>query len=261
LHIRELTPKPGERHLVFGRSRSGKSSHQDWEMRTVSEDRPEAMQLLIDTKPRFRAETERMPINVKGRRSAAWRYKNWAKGPVVPNSVVVDMDSNHPFRGIWSHPGEIAILQSGNSHDWRRMLVLMEGFVRAQIKDRERRLIADEVLDFYQRNTFGIDMRHDVFYRTARAGGERNIGLSLGAHRVHGLPPLIIAMMTRITLYHLGNDGDMRYLRDYGIKDELSPEGDFVFRHYEVRPGGQVSDPVVGKCVYPQSYLDQLAAS
>ena len=219
------------------------------------------MQLLIDTKPRFRAETERMPLNPKARRSAAWRYTSWAKGPVVPNSVVVDMDSAHPFRGIWSKPGEIAILQGGDSNDWRRMLLLLTGFVRAQIKDRERRLIVDEVLDFYQRNTFGIDMKHDVFYRTARAGGERQIGIDLGAHRVHGLPPLVIAMMSRITLFHLGNDADMKYLRDYGIAEDESPNGDYVFRHYTVKPGGMVSRSVTGRCVYPQSYLDQLAVS
>lgn len=230
-------------------------------MRTISEDRPDAMQLLIDTKPRFRAETERMPFNPRGRRNAAWRYKGWAKGPVVPNSVVVDFDASHPFRGMWSKPGETVILQSGDTRDWRRMLILLTAFVKANVADRERRLIVDEVLDFYQRNTFGIDMKHDVFYRTARAGGERGIGLSLGAHRVHGLPPLVIGQMSSVVLFHLGNDSDMRYLRDYGIKDEISPEGDYVFRHYKVRPGGAISEPVIGRCNYPQSYLDQLAAS
>ncbi len=230
-------------------------------MRTISEERPAAMQLLIDTKPRFRAETERMPFAPNKRRSAAWRYKAWAKGPVVPNSVVVDMDNPHPFRGVWSRPGEIAILQSGDSNEWRRMLILLTAFVNAQIKDRERRLVVDEALDFYQRNTFGIDMKHDVFYRTARAGGERGIGLDLGVHRLHGVPPLIIAMMSRLTLFHLGNESDMRYLRDFGIQDKLSPKGDYIFQQWTVQPGGTISAPFVGKCVYPQSYLDQLAVS
>ena len=247
--------------MVAGKSRTGKSAFQEWGMRTVAEERPTAMQLLIDTKPRFRAETERMPFNPRARRSAAWRYKGWAKGPVVPNSVVVDMDSSHPFRGLWQRPGEIAILQSGDSHEWRRILLLLTGFVRAQLGDRERRLIVDEMLDFYQRNTFGIDMKHDVFYRTARAGGERNIGLDMGVHRIHGVPPLIIAMMTRLTLFHLGNEGDMKYLRDYGILEAKSPGGNYEFWHYELQPGGTVSTPLKGRCVYPQSYLDQLAAS
>jgi hypothetical protein len=230
-------------------------------MRTVAEERPSAMQMLVDTKPRFRAETERAWWNPNKRQSAAWRYKAWAKGPVVPNSVVADMDSPHPFRGMWKEPGEIVILQGGDAREWRRMLLLLTGFVGAQIGDRERRLVVDEALDFYQRNTFGIDMRHDVFYRMARAGGERGIGIELGAHRVHGLPPLLIGQMSRITLYHLGNDQDMKYLRDYGIVDPASPPGDFVFKQYTKRPGGAISDPVIGRCVYPSSYLNQLAAS
>jgi hypothetical protein len=263
MHIKEITPERGERHLIAGTTGSGKSAFQEWETVTVSDLRPTAMQLLIDTKPRYRAETEKIPYEPTGkkRRNAAWRYKSWGKTPVLPNSVVVDFSSPHPFRGLWTRPGEIAVLQSGDSQDWRRMLFLLTGFVRANIKDRERRLVVDEILDFYQRNTFGIDMKHDVFYRTARAGRERGIGMSLGAQRLRGLPPLIIAMLSRLTLFHLAIDSDMQYLRELGINDPNSPAGNFIFRQYVKQPGGTISEPIIGRCNYPQSYLDQLAAS
>jgi hypothetical protein len=233
----------------------------EWETRHISETRPEAMQIIVDTKPRFRAETERMSFNPRGRRNAAYRYKSWAKGPVVPNSVVVDLDSAHPFRGLWRKPGEVAIMQSGESADWLRMLVLLNAFVKAEISGRERRIVVDEVLDFYTRQSMSIQQKNDVFYRASRAGGERNIGLSLGAHRVHGMPPLILSMASIYVLFHLRHDGDMRYLREYGIRDELSPDENFVFRRFEVQPGGRISDAFTGRCNYPQSYLDQLAAS
>lgn len=219
------------------------------------------MQLLIDTKPRYRAETERMPFNPKARRSAAWRYNSWGKTPVFPNSVVADLDSAHPFRGMWSRPGEVVILQSGEVQDWRRILVLLTAFVRAQIKERERRIVVDEVMDFYNRNTFGIDMKHDVIYRTARAGRERGVGMSLGSQRLRGLPPLVIAMLSRLTLFHLAIDSDMKYLQELGIYDDNSPAGNFVFRQYKKEPGGVISPALVGRCTYPQSYLDQLSAS
>jgi hypothetical protein len=217
------------------------------------------MQVIVDTKPRFRAEQE--TIGYYGRRSAAWRYKDWAKGPTLPNSVVVNMKADHPFRGLWRRPGEVAILQSGDAADWRRMLQLLNGFCRAQIKDRERRIIVDEALDFYQRNTMGIDSRNDVFYRAARAGGERNIGLSLGAHRAHGLPPLIISMANVIVLFHLRHDGDMKYLNEHGIPGKASPKGNYVFRRYEIQPGGVAGQPLTGRCTYPDSYLKQLAVA
>lgn len=260
-HIAELVPDPGKREIVFGGTRAGKSGYMEWITRHISETRPEAMQIIVDSKPRFRAETERMWMNPRGRRNASYRYRSWAKGPVVPNSVVVDLYSDHPFKGLWRRPGEIAIMQSGEASDWTRMLVLLNAFVKAEIKGRERRIVADEVLDFYNRQSMSINQKNDVFYRASRAGGERNIGLSLGAHRVYGLPPLIMSMASVYVLFHLRHDADLRYLREYGVNEEKSPQENYVFRRYEVQPGGLVSPPFTGRCNYPQSYLDQLAAS
>lgn len=257
--LADLVPASGQREILFAGTRGGKSSYLDWELRTIQHYRPEAMQLLIDTKPRFRAECE--PVGYYKRRSAAWRYKDWAKGPTVPNSCLVNLWSPHPFRGLWRRPGELAIMQSGETADWKRMLQLADRFCKAHIGDRERRIVVDECLDFYQRNSWGIDPKNDVFYRAARAGGERNIGLSMGAHRVHGLPPLIIDMTNIIVLFHLRNDDDMKYLNAHGIPGKTSPKGNYVFRRYEIQPGGVASEPFVGRCNYSDAYLKQLAAA
>lgn len=256
-----LVAEPGERHLVAGTSRAGKSSYQDWEMRYVQEHRPTAMQVLVDTKPRFRAETEKSWQGPTKRRSAAYRYTSWAKGPVVPNSVLVDLYSEHPFRGLWKKPGEIAIMQSGEEIDWKRMLVLLNAFTKAQIGGRERKINVDEVLDFYGRNTMGIMPKNDVFYRAARAGGERAIGIQLGAHRIHGIPPLIRTVLSRVSLFTLTDDADMRELRVCGIHDPESPKERFTFRQWCKQPGGLMGEPVFCRCEYPESYLSQLAAS
>jgi hypothetical protein len=117
------------------------------QMYEIQAARPDCMQALVDTKPRYRAETERGRFPA-WRKSAAHRYQSWAKGPVVSNSVVVDLWSDHPFRGLWEKPGEIAIFQSGDANDWKRILALLDAFVKAEIKGRERRIIADECLDF-----------------------------------------------------------------------------------------------------------------
>lgn len=267
IHLSQLLPKPGERVVTAGRSRTGKSSLMDWEIREIQAERPTCMQILIDTKPRFRAERIRHnigPLAYKNRKSAEPLYKSWTKGPVVPNSVVVPLHDEHPFRGLWNdkNPSEVAIMQSGDAADWKRMLQLLTSFTAAHIKDRERRIVIDEVLDFYNRNTWGIDGKNDPIYRTARAGGERAIGIELGAHRIHGLPPLVLNMLTRVNLFHLANDADMIHLqRNVGIKDAESPVGKYIFHQWEVAPGGMVTDPFVGICSYPQSYLDQLSAT
>lgn len=259
-----MIPDPGERVLTAGRSRSGKSSLMDWEIREVQRTRPTCMQILIDTKPRFRAEKIRGPVSYRNRRDARKLYEHWAKGPVVPNSVVVPIHDDHPFRGLWNpnNPNEIAIMQSGDAADWKRMLHLLTAFSNAHIRDRERRIVVDETLDFYNRNTWGIGGTNDPIYRVARAGGERSIGLELGGHRIHGLPPLVLNMLSRVNLFHLSDDADLIHLRrSVGIKDAESPKGDFVFRQWVVRPGGELSEPFTGRVTYPQSYLDQLSAT
>lgn len=266
--IHDVVSQSGERHIVYGGTRTGKSSFMDWDMRYLQEHRPDAMQLVADTKPRFRAETIPYGPKNKYRKSAAKAgvYDTWASGPVVPNSVQLDFHHPKPFAGMWSdnddRKGEIVIMQHDDSIYWRLMVDLMHHFVAAKIKDRERRLVVDEALDFYQRNTLGIDARKDPILRTARAGGERNIGLLLGAHRPHGLPPLLNTLSSRVTLFHLRLERDMRYLYEMGIpEDEISPKEKYVFKQYQVEPGGMVSDPIVARMGYPQSYLKQLAAT
>jgi hypothetical protein len=266
VHIRELVPEPGERVATIGGSRTGKSALQEWEARTIQDIRPTAAQLIMDSKPRFRAEKVTHPWFPNKRRSAKKLYEDWAAGPTVPNSVHVDIWSDHPFRGLWQlegeHRSEIAIMQGETRADHIRMLALAMAFVKAQWKNRERRLVFDETLDFYGRNGYSIDGKNDALYLAARAGGERGIGTEFGAHRVYGIPHLILMQASRVNLFHLVSDSDMKHLRQtVGITDAESPHGDYVFRQWRKKPGGTLSEPFTGRATYPQSYLDQLSAT
>lgn len=146
-HISKLIPGKAERVITLGGTRAGKSALQEWTAREIQRERPTAMQIIVDTKPRYRAETERGRFR-KNRKPADYRYESWSAGPTIPNSCVVDIWDEHPFKGMWERPGEIAIMQGADFEDWRRMLLLLKGFVNAQIKGRERRIIVDECLDF-----------------------------------------------------------------------------------------------------------------
>jgi hypothetical protein len=171
-----LVQSPGERNITFGGTRAGKSALDEWRLRQMMHERPSCMAALIDSKPRFRAETERGPLR-RGRRSAAHRYESWSKGPVVPNSVVVDIHDEKPFKDIWKRPGEVAILQGGTLHDWRRMLALLNGFVEANIKGRERYIQVDECLDFTA-ETLGASIQKTTYFTGPRVPGESVISAS-----------------------------------------------------------------------------------
>lgn len=257
----DLVAQPGECHGIVGTTRAGKSCFIDWEAREIQASRPDCMQIIVDTKPRFRAETERMPLNFRARRNAAWRYEHWSKGPVVPGSVLVDIHSEHPFRGLWTRPGEIAIMQSGEYEDWILMLDLLKAFAKAHISGRERRAVVDEVLDFYGRTTHSISNKRDVFYLIARSGGERMIGESIGSQRLYGLPILIRNMIRRYTLYYDSEEKDVGYLAQNGVPSASSPQEAHVFKQWVKEPGGKFGAPFTGKLDLPEEYLSQLAAA
>lgn len=257
--VDNLIPQPGERSLTFGGTRAGKSALEESRIGRIRLDRPDAMIIIVDTKPRFRAETMQGMLPTS-RKDASKLYESWSKGPVVPYSVVMNLTSERPFQGLFRNPGEIVIMQSGDGAMWRHMLVLLDAFTRAQIKGRERLIYIDEGLDFYQRNSWSINPTNDPLYRTARAGGERTIGLMFDAHRVRGVPPLMLGMASRVTLFHLREDKDMKYLREeFGILDATSPRGEFVFKQWTIQPGGTTSAPFTGTLNLPQSYLNQLS--
>lgn len=260
----DLVQDPGERNLVYGGTRTGKSSYCDWCMRHIQRTRPDCMMLVADTKPRFRAETVAYGPNNRWRKNAieAKTYEHWASGPIVPNSVRVNMESEHPFRGLWKEPGEIAIMQGGDKASWKMQNLLMKAFVDRQIKGRERLVVVDEGMDFYERNTQGIMFGEDTILHAARAGGERNVGLLFNAHRPRGIPPLLNTLSSRVTLFHVRFAADMKYLYDMGIpQSEESPNGNYIFNQYHIEPGGVVSQPLTCRLALPESYLAQLAAT
>lgn len=263
MEFTDLVQGPGERHIIYGGTRTGKSSFMDWSIREIQAQRPDAWILVADTKPRFRAEQMAYGPNNRFRRDAKKLYESWAKGPMLPNSVAMDLDSPHPFRGLWTdkRPGEAAIMQSDDPLKWRQMVNLMQAFT-AKKTAKERLLVIDEGMDFYQRNSLGIDPRNDVILRAARAGGERNIGLMFGAHRPHGIPPLLNTLSSRVTLFYLRFSRDMKYLWEMGIPEsEFPPDGDYIFKQYSIKPGGVVSEPAKVRLALPDSYLKQLSST
>jgi hypothetical protein len=257
----DLVPGPGERTVVYGGSRSGKSSYVDWTMRFIQHTRPSAMILLLDTKPRFRAASIAWGPRASYRRDAAFLYEDWAKGPLLPNSVVVPMGADKPLAGLFKRPGEIGILQSGVTAARPVMLRITRQFITMHTGGRERIVVVDEGMDFYQRNTLGVDARNDVLLDIARAGGERTIGLIFAAHRPKGIPPLMNTLSSRVVIYHLRYEDDMRYLWEMGVPEEKSPTGLYVMHHYQVNPGGTVSNPIQARLSLPQWYIDQLAST
>jgi energy-coupling factor transporter ATP-binding protein EcfA2 len=185
--ISDITPKKGERALIIGGTRSGKSTLMDHFMRQMVKERPQIQLLLLDTKPRFRTEAERFgPRNRLGRESAK-HYKDWESGPVIPYSLRVDIESDKPLAYYWRDDTfrkfRIAVAQTELTTKRGRLLEIADSWYNIRSRNADRVLAVDELLDFYHRNSLSIRADRDVPLKIVRAGGERGFGALYGAQR------------------------------------------------------------------------------
>lgn len=265
MNLSEITPKKGERALIIGGTRSGKSTLMDHFMREIVKERPNVQILLLDTKPRFRCEIERYGPGNRFVRDADYHYKDWESGPIVPGSYRVNIHATQPLHGMWKPDDRcrIAIAQTELPTQRRRLLQIADDWYNIRQKRSDRILAVDELLDHYHRNSLSIASDFDTPLKVVRAGGERGFGGLYGAQRPKGLPPQITEELSVLYLFHLRYSADIKYLYDMGIPTEVTPpgeaEGDYAFHIIRIRPGGKCEFDRTCRLVLSEAYLNELS--
>lgn len=263
MDIDEVSPGKGERVIVLGSSRSGKSVLADHMHMHIQKVRPSSEILLLDTKPRFRAEVERVGPGMRYVRSAEHHYKTWEKGPVIPGSYRHDLAIKN-LRPYWKDddPCRTVILQS--ERDWERgeMLELADThWFEKRKKGADRILRVNEMLDFYYGNGVCVNSRHNVPLKVNRAGGERGFSGIYESQRTRGMPLQLIEEATTICLFHLKYEDDMKFLWQNGVPRDVYPPKDmpYVFRWITTEPGGNARDHGLYRLTPEPEYLAQLS--
>ncbi len=183
--LAEITPQKADRALIIGGTRSGKSTLMDHFIRQMVKDRPHIQLLLLDTKPRFRAEVERYGPQNRLVRDASRHYTDWESGPVIPWSTRVDIHREKPLERHWLADDKcrVAIAQTDITTERGRLLEIADDWYNVRQKKADRVLAVDELLDHYHRNSLSIHGSRDVPLKIVRAGGERGFGALYGAQR------------------------------------------------------------------------------
>ncbi len=261
MHVSQITPVKGTRALVIGGSRTGKSVLIDMLSRRARIDRPGIQQLLLDTKPRFRAEIERFGPRSRLIRNADKYYEDWEPGPVVPASVRINIYADNPLQRMWTDGCRIAIVQTGEMHERVKLLEIADGWFRTRLPNADRMLIVDELLDFYHPNGACIAPRQNVPLKINRAGGERGFSGLYGAQRPKGIPIQISAELTDLYLFHLRYENDIKFLWDMGLPRSIEPpnEEEHVFKHVQISPSGRATYRGMYHLQIPSSYLGLLS--
>jgi hypothetical protein len=267
MHIDDITPEKGQRLIVLGSSRSGKSVLADHIHFNIVKMRPVSEHLMLDTKPRYRAELIRYGPNGRFVKDADKMYTDWEKGPTIPGSYHHPLSSND-MSMYWrpKDPCRTVILQTDKDAERARLLELAdEQWFEKRKKGADRVLRVNELLDFYYGNGVCISTRHNVPLKVNRAGGERGFSGIYESQRARGFPLQLVEEATMIILFHLKYEDDMKFLWQNGVPKTTYPpqasneEELHSFKIITTNPGGMAEDHGLFKLTPDPEYLKQLS--
>lgn len=210
LHWRRSPKAWTDRGFALGGTGTGKSTVCEELMNTALLDYPKLQILILDTKPRFRAEWELNGVTARN------RYKNWDHGSPIPNSYAVDLtDNTFGFDNAWKVGARVCIAQSDDAGMFGRILEAAEVFYAGARASIPRLIYADEVMDFFtmQGRALGNNW---VLLKSARAGRERGLGCLYASQRAKGIPLQLVQELSMLYLFMLDNQYDIDQLVKVG---------------------------------------------
>lgn len=230
-----IMPKASRAFLV-GMTGTGKSTLGEVLMneykRAYSSSKRIARTLIVDTKPRWRAEKEINGIPT----SITRRYSKWGYGSgIIPKSFALSGASDsigHELDQVWRLGGEVAIAHAETEDEWPYVSEVATRFYERYGADTPRLIFVDELADFFKFRSLG-----DIFQRISRNGRERNVALIAGSQRPRKVPLEIMTEMTRLYMFKLDFREDIQRILQFGIpEDVVMPDG-FNFYMYDRKLG------------------------
>ncbi len=237
--VRGRTKHSAQRGVIIGASQSGKSELATHLINDYR-DRVGASVLVIDTKPRFRAEWA--PSGLKAQR----RYRDWSYGEPIENSMLVNLDAPASIDDVWSTGCDVAIAQVEGDMSTQQlagMLWIVKRFYDKSRANKPRLLYVDELGDFYGSNgslRSGLWGVGDQIIRCIRAGAERGVAVLTASQRPVCIPTQAVQEASVFYLFQLDNETDMTTLYQRGLSRKVPPidierEPRFSFRVFDKR--------------------------
>ena len=218
--------RKSDRALLVGTSGSGKSTLAEHWLTRFRADVPNARIMVVDTKPRWRAES--LADGTSPRRT----YARMAKGDTIRGSMALSQMADWPL--VWDHdvnPSQTVIVQR-IQRDWRDRsatglatlafaIECMERFFGTQHVRRPSLLYVDEGHDFF--TSTGQARGSDVIQRCYRAGRELGLTTVTGFQRPIGMNLQLMTELNVCALFHIDYAKDVRRLYDMGWPQNVGP--------------------------------------
>lgn len=217
LHV---TDHGADRATLIGKTGTGKSTLGAYLLAKFRHDYPDARIIVMDTKPRWRAEW------LWDGTSARKRYRRMAKGDTIPDSFALERPQD--WQLVWHpdvNPSQTVVVQ--NLHLRQRNLIpfqvwCAEKFFRTQDANRPSLIFYDEGMDFYHESGAARG-GSDIVQRCYRAGREMGLVTMFGAQRPIGINKQILSELNYCALFALHNSADVKRLWEYGWPKQLPP--------------------------------------
>lgn len=215
------------RGICCGATRTGKSTLAEQLCWQFLADHPKAQCLILDSKPRFRAEYE-----VNGFR-ASWRYRKWGYGAALPGSYVLPLQNpKAELAQVWRLKGRIAIAQVEHLHQLDLLRWAAEEFYESGNGKREKLLYVDEAADYF--GSSGSFRPGDGILRIVRSGGERNVAFLASTQRPRGVPKSLLTELTMLYMFRLDYSKDVDHLTEMSLPEDVQmPEVDHSFYFWD----------------------------
>lgn len=210
----DVSMRERERALLLGGTGSGKTTLETLLLSDFYTRYPKSRILILDSKPRFRAEF--LVTGIAAKR----RYRHWAPDAALPGSVVID---SHTDLDLAWRQSRIVIAQCEHAAERWKLVECAERFYNSAKHTRPQLLCVDETADFFHINGSPIAGSTDALVRIARSGRERGTGALYCSQRARSLPSSIIEEMTQLYLFVLDGEADLKRCVEMGAPKAIQP--------------------------------------
>jgi hypothetical protein len=217
------------RGMALGITGSGKSELANSLMTAFQEKHPNSRTLILDSKPRFRAEWELNGLSTRMSR----RYKGWKRGQVVPGSVVLPLRSQPKaeLAQAWKQGHRTVIVQIDDLDYTPWLLANLREFYRTAKDGTANLVYVDEIADFF--STSGTYGKGHPMVQTIRSGREKGIAFLAASQRPRSIPASAMTEASQFYVFELAHEDDWKHLHNHGLpKTARVPDEDHAFFFY-----------------------------
>ena len=204
-----------ERAFLLGGTGSGKTTLEEMLISDFYNRYPSSRILILDSKPRFRAE-----FLVNGI-SAKHLFRHWEPGPAIPGSVLIRRSSQ--LNDAWRLGARIVIAQCELQEERKYLVECAEAFFKSARYTRPQLICVDETADFFHQNGSPISGSSDALIRVSRAGRERGTAGLYCTQRAKSIPGSIIEELTLLYLFVLDSRADLKRCVEMGAPEWIEP--------------------------------------